>query len=142
MTECLNYKVRALDFNEQTKTCYLGTFSSDIYSIKGFPDLVEIKKVMSGHYSPNLKWTNEIWGLCTSHIRNVYYSVSDDSTMREYSLDANKMLRLFNLNIDQQGTILRPDPITKDLQLKSKARSVDINVDDSIIAVGFYEGTI
>lgn len=41
---------------------------------------------MKGHYCPNLKWTNEVWGLDVFKKDNdKFVTCSDDGTMRVWS---------------------------------------------------------
>jgi microtubule-associated protein-like 6 len=48
------------------------------------------KKVMSSHYTPNTKWTNELWGLAVIHNTSTFVTCSDDGTLRKWSyLDKN-----------------------------------------------------
>lgn len=47
--------------------------------------------MMSGHYTPNQKWTNELWGLCMfPNNSDLYATCSDDATMRIWSISLKK----------------------------------------------------
>jgi WD40 repeat protein len=75
----------------------VATFGSEIYKIKlarkpdgGF-SCSAIKQLLAGHYSPNGSWTNEVWGLDIDPKNpDVYATVSDDSTLRVWSISGKK----------------------------------------------------
>jgi hypothetical protein len=45
-----------------------------------------VSRVLSGHYSPNLKWTNEVWGLTLCSDGETFITCSDDATVRKFSI--------------------------------------------------------
>ena len=58
-----------------------------------------VKELVKGHYTPNQKWTNEIWGLGLFHDNERWATVSDDSTLRIWSISLRKQLKAIRLNI-------------------------------------------
>lgn len=81
--------VRALDFAEGGSRMLVGTLGSEIYEInfngpvyKPNSKPTDFKRRMAGHYSPNNKWTNEVWGLCIDQQSNKFFTCSDDATIR------------------------------------------------------------
>lgn len=66
----------------------MGTAGSDIYEIgvqltqrKSEPPVA----LVSGHYAPKNKDTNEVWGLCAIPGTDKFVSASDDATLRVWS---------------------------------------------------------
>ena len=51
--------------------------------------------VMRGHFSPNAKWTNEVWGLAMFNDGDRFVSCSDDASVRIYSIKERKQLACF-----------------------------------------------
>lgn len=66
---------------------------------------------MSGHFARNLKWTNEVWGLCALNNKQ-FLSVSDDGTLRLWDAKERKELKSLFLNIDKKGAKLEMDKKT------------------------------
>ena len=59
---------------------------------------------MNGHYAPNTKTLNEVWGLATFHQNeNQYATCADDATLRIWSRKDKKQLHAISLNIDEKG---------------------------------------
>lgn len=74
----------------------LGTLASEIFEIsftgplyKPNPKSTDSKRRMVGHYSPNNKWTNEVWGLCMDPQSNRFFTCSDDATIRCWDMKAH-----------------------------------------------------
>ena len=72
---------------------------------------------MHGHYSPNLQWTNEVWGLSMFHTdTDKIATCSDDGTVRVWSISKRIQLTAVRTNYAMDGSILPPDHETGDLQ--------------------------
>ncbi len=99
---------------------------------------------MKGHYTPNMKWTNEIWGLDIFDDNDRYISCADDGTLRMWSAKQRKMLKWLALDTDATGKKYKKDKkkAKGDLQEKAKAISCGISPDQKWIVVGFKEGTV
>ncbi len=61
--------------------------------------------LLSGHYAKNKKWTNEVWGLAITQDDHCL-TVSDDGTLRKWSLNERKLVNVLDLNIDGKGVPL------------------------------------
>ena len=53
---------------------------------------------MKGHYTPNQKWTNEVWGLGVFSDGDRYATCSDDATLRIWSNSKRKQLKMTRLD--------------------------------------------
>lgn len=138
-------KVRALALNDKQDTLYLGTLGAEIYQVPiniAAKKVTQPKKLVTGHYSPSLKWTNEVWGLAVFPNKDAYVSVSDDATLRVWDTQTMKQVSLVNLNVDATGNALPMDATTKELSNAAKSRCVDIKSDGSMLALGFQDGTV
>ena len=95
-----------------------------------------------GHYSPKMRDTNEVWGLCSmpSADGDQYVTVSEDGTLRVWNATTHEQLNLVNLNRHKNGETLPSDPKTKEISLAAQARCVDVSGDGSLCAVGFRSG--
>ena len=98
--------------------------------------------VVQGHYSKNLKWNNEVWGLTTIPNSDNFLSCSDDGTLRMWSISKRKCVVSKDLNLDNKGVKCGPDPKTKDLQDCSKLRSIGCHPSGNYAAVGSADGTV
>lgn len=89
----------------------VGTAGSEIYKIgvqlaggslknKG-PQAAEL--LVTGHYAPKNKDTNEVWGLCAIPGTDRFVSVSDDATLRVWSASKRKQIELIDLNCRADG---------------------------------------
>lgn len=108
-----------------------------------FVDLerVETDQIMAGHYCPNLKWTNEVWGLdILDEDRCV--TVSDDATLRIWNSSTRKCEMSVQLDYDAKGNHLPKDPKTKDFQESCKLRAVSVSHNKKWAAVGCKDGTV
>ena len=54
---------------------------------------------MMGHYTPNKKWTNEVWGLAPYPDGDKYLTSSDDGTLRIWSTKERKPIKYVRTNI-------------------------------------------
>ena len=143
-------KPRAIDLDESGANLVVGTAGSEIYKIevqstggilksKG-PQAVEL--LVSGHYAPKNKDTNEVWGLCAIPRTDKFVSVSDDGTLRVWSASKRKQIELVDLDLRADGQALPPDSKTNELSWAAQARSVDVSADGGTAAVGFRNGEV
>lgn len=89
--------VRALDLKDNK--LLVGTYGSEIYECELSDALVnkntvlkEGRPVLAGHYTPNCKWTNEVWALAVLRKTNLFVSASDDATLRLWDAETHKQL--------------------------------------------------
>jgi len=76
--------------NDSKKTILVGTYGAEIYELAPKNQKINsgsyaVKDITKGHYTPNRKWTNEVWGLCVFHDGDRWASCSDDGTLRIWS---------------------------------------------------------
>lgn len=102
---------------------------------------IQTDQLMAGHYSPNLKWTNEVWGLDMLD-EDRYVSVSDDATLRVWNSSSRKCELSVQLDLDAKGNHLPKDPKTKDFQECCKLRAVAVSHNKKWAAVGCKDGTV
>lgn len=97
---------------------------------------------MSGHYSPNAKWTNEVWGLAIPTENNQQFvTCSDDATIRVWDLQKKEEIASQRLDFDQKLKKLRRDEKTGDYRDEAKGRCIAISPDGHIL-VGCKDGTV
>ena len=146
----IDNKIRSITTNENETELYVGIYSSQIFkidyngeNINNFEinDNLNVEELMSGHYSKNVKWTNEVWGLWPL-LNNKFLTVSDDGTLRLWNGENRKVIKILDLNIDKKGLKLELDKKTKDLQDQAKLRCVTCSSDENHIVVGCKDGTI
>jgi WD40 repeat protein len=94
--------------------------------------------VNQAHYSTDPTWTNEVWGLARMRDDDKFLTCSDDSTLRMWSTSERKCLSRVSLNIDAKGNSLK----TKEAKNSGRLRSLAINPNENLIAVGCYDGTL
>jgi len=140
-------EVRALDTSPDDGRLIIGTFGSEIYELSlnvagaktGHPN-----QLVSGHFSPKMRDTNEVWGLCnmptSGNEGDRYVTVSDDGTLRVWSATTRQQVVLINLNVHKDGAPLPLDKTTKEISPAAQARCVDVSADGSLCAVGFRSG--
>jgi WD40 repeat protein len=101
---------------------------------------------MAGHYSPNNKWTNEVWGLCIDNKSNKFFTCSDDATLRCWDMKTRQMLSVSSLNWgpmkDGECKVLQKDQKTKDYSDASKGRVVALSPDRDELVVGCKNGVV
>jgi microtubule-associated protein-like 6 len=188
--QSISNRVRSIQFDQQFGDLFIGTYSSEIWSIKNldlknsiseakranksgdsnsfkfssfnfmkksaknksgvkkinllqFVDLdnIEANQIMAGHYCPNLKWTNEVWGLDILD-DDRYVSVSDDATLRIWNSSSRKCELSVQLDVDVKGNHLPKNPKTKDFQDSCKLRAVTVSHNKKWAAIGCKDGTV
>lgn len=84
--------------------------------------------VTEGHYAPNTKALNEVWGLDIKEDKGATALVTcgDDGTCRIFDSVKREQVMRFDLTVDASGTKLPPHPKTKDLNHDAWGRSVAI----------------
>jgi WD40 repeat protein len=78
-------KVRAIALNDTENIMYLGTLGAEVFQVGvNIPgkSVTKPKRLVVGHYSPSVKYTNEVWGLEVTPDTDKYISTSDDGTLR------------------------------------------------------------
>eukprot|EP01017_Pseudomicrothorax_dubius_P040457 TRINITY_DN6328_c0_g1_i1.p1 TRINITY_DN6328_c0_g1~~TRINITY_DN6328_c0_g1_i1.p1 ORF type:complete len:614 (+),score=151.97 TRINITY_DN6328_c0_g1_i1:60-1844(+) len=142
-------KVRSVCLARDGKTMLVGTFGSEIFEVSTkdakitkTTKFATPRDIIRGHYTPNAKWTNEVWGLAIFNDGKRFATCSDDGTLRIWSVQNKRLLEVFDLNTDKDGNPLEPDKKTGDLVDSAKGRSLSISPDDGTIAVGCKDGTV
>ncbi|KAL4483877.1 hypothetical protein ABPG72_006252 [Tetrahymena utriculariae] len=97
---------------------------------------------MKGHFSPNLKWTNEVWGLSVFPNTDTFATCSDDGTLRIWSLPQRKQLALIKTTLNKDNSETPRDSATGDFADSVKGRAVAVSPEGNTIVVGFKEGTL
>lgn len=83
-------EVRAIAVTSDSKSLTIGTFGSEIFElstrdakISATTKYASPKPLVKGHFTPNKKNTNEVWGLSMSPTSDdSFYTCSDDGTLR------------------------------------------------------------
>lgn len=98
-------RIRSVCFNADKKALLVGTFGSEIYELQTNTSALsstskfgKIRDLMSGHFTPNAKWTNEVWGLAVFNDNERYATCSDDGTLRIWSIKKRHLMDVFDLN--------------------------------------------
>ena len=100
---------------------------------------------MTGHYCPNKKSNNEVWGLAVykdGPHKDKFITCSDDATLRVWDSNTRKQYCLVHLNKDEKGNQLPIDKKTLGVKDEYKGRSVTISPDGKYIAVGMKTGPV
>lgn len=97
---------------------------------------------MKGHFSPNLKWTNEVWGLSVFPDTDTFATCSDDGTLRVWSLPERKQIALIKTNLNKENSETPRDPATGDFADSVKGRALAVSPEGNTIVAGFKEGTL
>jgi WD40 repeat protein len=87
----LHKGIRNISIAEDDKRWIVGCYSGDIYECDVDGISVDLKKkLMSSHFTPNNKWTNELWGLAAIYNTDNFVTCSDDGTLRLWSNSMRK----------------------------------------------------
>jgi microtubule-associated protein-like 1/2 len=102
-----------------------------------------IKSVNRAHYSLTKEIPSELSALCTHHeIEGSFFTCGDDGTLRQWDYKTRRCVRVLNLNIDKQGSLLCLEPNTREIQQVSKLKALDVNLKTELIGVGCEDGTV
>jgi WD40 repeat protein len=143
----LDSHIRAITVHEEKNLIAVGLMSGDIYEFdygvnKVFDKSVKCRDVLTCHFNNNYTWEAEVRGLAV-RLDERFLTCADDGTVREWNPVTKKCTKVVNLNIDENGMMLGPDPYTKNIRDCSKLRVIDINPKKSTMAaVGCYDGSI
>ncbi|EGR30797.1 hypothetical protein IMG5_123400 [Ichthyophthirius multifiliis] len=143
-------EVRSICLSDDKKSIFIATLGCEIFELRKKDQKITKntkfsfhKCYMQGHFSPNAKWTNEVWGLAVfPNNPDEYATCSDDGTLRIWSCSQRKLLRLTQTQFNKQGEIVARDKATGDYNDSVKARAIAISPDGSAIVVGHKDGTI
>jgi microtubule-associated protein-like 6 len=121
----------------------LGTLSSEIFELTFSTSNILTGDFTStnylyGHYSQSREDANEINGISYLTKKDLFVTVSDDSTLRFWDAEKNKQVEYFKLDIDNNGQKIKN---SEGLNI-SKAQCVDGNLKETHIAVGFIDGSV
>ena len=133
---------RSLEFGIDTKNkIFLGTLVSEIFEIEFKKNLLEgpmiFKPLFYYHYSLSNTDNNKITGIEYWSKKNLFISVSEDSTLRLWNTDENKQISYIKLDVDNKGNKLKSNNGNM-----NKATALNIHADENDIAVGFLDGTV
>jgi microtubule-associated protein-like 6 len=125
-SDVLVNSIRSLSYNFETKEVLAGTIISHLYSIslpKSTNKKINSKALVSGHWgqlsSPD--GYGEIWGVDCHPTKQLILSCSMDGTVREWCIDRNKE--------------------TKRLHVKYACSVLNMSLDESMLAVGHFNGS-
>jgi WD40 repeat protein/Ca2+-binding EF-hand superfamily protein len=148
--DSLSNQVRALAINDAETELFVGTFSSEIHRLKCDKNLVisrptpsqlAASRLLSGHFARNAKWTNEVWGL-SALSQNRYLTVSDDGTLRMWSVIDRCQIKCLQLDVDVKGVPLERHRETGDLVDSAKLRTIGVSQNEKVAGVGTMDGTV
>ena len=98
---------------------------------------------MRGHFSPNLQWTNEVWGLDIFRENDdLFATCSDDGTLRIFSISKRQQINFGYCTKAMDGKDEPRDVKTKDLTDKCKARVIACHPRDEGFTLGMKDGTV
>lgn len=142
-------RIRSLAFSPDLSALYVGTFGSEIYRLAGSGGPIyeasekslKATQLLSGHFAPSAKWTNEVWAL-VSLSGGDFLTGGDDGTLRHWSAANRRLIRLASMNIDKSGGQLPPNPETGELCDAAKVRTLAVCAEQKHIAVGCKDATL
>ncbi|CAD8200325.1 unnamed protein product [Paramecium octaurelia] len=141
--------VRAIYADLPNSKLLIGTLGSEIYqfswdggAINSQTDF-QVTNLMRGHFCPNLKWTNEVWGLdIFQEDQDKFVTCSDDGTVRVWSIADRKQVKIGSTLLTADGKEEKRDLNTGDFTDQCKARVVSTNPKDEGFTAGMKDGTI
>lgn len=126
-----------------TNKILLGTLSSEIFELVFESGSIlygdyKAENYLSSHYSSSSNEPNEINGLVYLPKKDLFVSVSEDSTLRFWDMNENKQMGYFRLDVDNNGQKLKN---SEGLNL-NKALCVDVNSHETHLVIGFIDGSV
>lgn len=141
--------VRAIYADVPNSKILVGTLGSEIYQLQWDGGAINentkfnVTNFMRGHFCPNLKWTNEVWGLdIFTDDKDKFVTCSDDGTFRVWSIGERKQVAFGRTTTTQDGKPEPRDLNTGDFTDKCKARVVCAIPKDEGFVVGMKDGTV
>ena len=98
--------------------------------------------VVKPHFNKNKVRAAQINGLCMDESGDNFLTCGDDGYLKIWSTEKKACLVSVNLNIDKNGMLLSLDPLKKEIRDSAKLKSIDINKEHNLIAVGCRDGTL
>ena len=143
--ETVNANVRAICLDAQKKNMYVGTFGHEIWKVPvqfNTKRAGQAENLIYGHYAPLMKDNNEAWGMSVFANKEQVATVSDDSTLRIWDIVNHKMIRCISLLEDAKSQPIPKNAITKENDLSTQGRAVDVSPSGAHIAVGMRDGSL
>jgi len=127
--------VRAIESSDKRKLL-IGTVSSEIYELK-FPDEnnflegeYSVNTILTAHssVSANTSYPNECTAICFLPKNNVFITTGEDWTIRVWENETNRTKQIVRLDKDKEPR--KP---------KGYPKSIDIDIEEKNICLGFKE---
>jgi WD40 repeat protein len=133
---------RSLEFGFETKSkILLGTLASEIFEINFSKNLIEgpvsLNPLIFNHYSVSNTENNKISAIAFWQKKNLFISVSEDSTLRLWDTEQNKHIDYIKLDVDNKGNKYKSDKGNI-----NKAVALHLHKDENDIAIGFVDGAV
>ena len=138
--------VRAVAINMPKKRIAVGLMSGEIYELS-FQELTKsgfkptVREVTRCHYNPARSLTASLNSILPV-AENCFLSCGGDGTVRLWSSEERRCLKILNLNIDEDGVVLPLDSVTHDLRPCSNLTCMDIAKVSQLLLVGCADGSI
>jgi len=119
----------------------LGTLASEIFEINFQKNLTEgpisFKPLVYNHYSISNTENNKISAITFWKKKNLFISVSEDSTLRLWDTEKNKQTDYIKLDVDNKGNKYKSDKGNM-----NKPTAINLHKDENDIAIGFIDGAV
>lgn len=94
MKNALGMEIKSICISQDNKSLIVGNNMGEIFElvskearINASTKFLPGKIIVQGHFGPNRKSNNEIWGLAVNpQDSDFYYTCGDDGTLRTYSI--------------------------------------------------------
>lgn len=113
---CVHAGVRSIDRSQSGNELLLGTFGSEIIEARvdfSGGKVSSFELLHRGHYAPCFKDNNEVWGLSLRSHPDEFLTVSDDATLRLWSISERRQIFQLDLTKDEKGEKIPHDSKTR-----------------------------